>query len=144
MIPATKPYVARYGYTTTDRNGDKRDLAESRPVIAWDSDGQALVVNDRGSLIPATVPQGFQYVEEADDRRVVGVIPGGGWQMVWQLGTPDQYVEPVLCWVVCANGDVKPVGVDEDGYSETVDEFHTRPKVYPPNAEIPPAPRDSE
>lgn len=140
MIPATQPYVARYSYTTTGKTGDKQDRVTSRSVVAWDEDGQALVADDRGRLTPAIGLAGFQYVEEDDDRRVVGVIPGGGWQMVWQLGTPDQLAEPVLCWLAYANGDVKPVGVDEDGYSETADEFHTRPKVYPPNAEIPPAP----
>lgn len=140
MIPATQPYVARYSYTATDKNGDKQDKVASRSVVAWDNDGRALVADDRGSLVPAVALAGFQYVEEDDDRRVVGVIPGAGWQMVWQLGTPDQYVEPVLCWLAYANGDVKPAGVDEDGYSETVDEFHTRPKVYPPNVEIPAAP----
>lgn len=136
MIPATHPYRARYRYTTTDDNCER---TENLPVVAWGDDGRAYVPDKHGSLIPATAPNGFQYVEEADDRRVVGVIPGGGWQMVWQLGTPDQYVEPVLCWLAYANGDVKPVGVDQDGYTENVDEFHNRPKVFPPNAEIPPA-----
>ncbi|MFF8556605.1 hypothetical protein ACF058_27720 [Streptomyces sp. NPDC015501] len=74
MIPAQHPYEANY---QQEENG--RTVYRSKPVIAWDDEGQALVVDERsGRPVPANNGRPFTGLSEGG-HPVAAAIPGGGW-----------------------------------------------------------------
>jgi hypothetical protein len=107
--------VARFRHT--DDGGGER--FSTRPVEAWSSDGDALVVDWRsGQLKPAHSCGGFVDVDLGDGD-VVAAVPGGGWrvQLVGKDGSTR--TEPVLAWTVNSAGGFEPVGPDSSGYVDS-------------------------
>lgn len=111
MIPANGEYFAHYGR----ENGKP---APAREVIAWSSNGEALVLGRTG-LRPADQLSGFEGVHHHADRsKVVAAIPGGGWLIDWKNDEDDEWTtSPILFWAVQADGTAAPVEVDT--YGET-------------------------
>lgn len=73
MIPATGHEAL---YTSTMRRSVS---LVPRPVVGWNEDGEALVVEDSRLAVAREIP-GFQYISEvppAGDQ----ILPGGGWFM---------------------------------------------------------------
>ncbi|ONH59662.1 hypothetical protein CcI49_17120 [Frankia sp. CcI49] len=77
-------------------------------MIAWDSAGRALVVDERkGTLVPASDPgdDGLTFRRLEERGRPGRIVPGDGWtaQLTWDHG--GMTVERVLAWEIDANGN---------------------------------------
>lgn len=130
MIPATAPYVARFGEYSRAHD---RIVASSRPVVAWDDEGRALVVDDkRGLLTPADSYRNFISVEQPRPG-YVAAIPGGGWQLGWKQPDGTECVEQVLAWVIDSAGFGQAISVG-DGLAEVVEPRDGNPRLIPPDA----------
>jgi hypothetical protein len=96
VIAAQPGHVARF------ENG------ETRPVVAWNVEGEALVV-DGDELRLADLMVGFAGVEE--EQRIVGAVPGGGWRVRDVDG--DEFA--VIAWVIDTEGLARPIVDGWDG-----------------------------
>ncbi|MFF2475117.1 hypothetical protein [Streptomyces sp. NPDC058066] len=113
MIPANEPYLARF-----KREDDRLLKHAELPVIAWDDEGHALVVDlGRGILVRANSYKDFDGLAE-DGARVVAAVPGAGWRAVFKGEDGSRRIEPVVAWKIEANGYTHPVGVHADGLHE--------------------------
>jgi len=92
---------------------------ERVPVVAWDEDGHALVVDrTRGVLQPArSLPDFADLVEAADPHQI---IPGGGWLTEWRGGDDGEpgWIEPVLAWRINSAGWGEAIFTAGDGSVE--------------------------
>jgi hypothetical protein len=110
VIPATN-IVAIYGTGTDD------DPLWSRPVVAFDDDGHALVLGDRG-LVAAEALAGFQSLAKAVHNTV---IPGAGWIAAVplddeSLDDPTRFLHvPVVAWLIDDDGDGVALVARSDG-----------------------------
>ncbi|MFJ4274035.1 hypothetical protein ACIP29_26160 [Streptomyces coelicoflavus] len=110
MIPARHPYEARY---KQEENG--RTVFRSKPVIAWDDEGQALVVDERtGRLVPANNGRTFTGLSEGG-HPVVAAIPGGGWSARYKHPDGTTTADPLVAWTVQSNGTLTPIDTDTTG-----------------------------
>ncbi|MEW2071885.1 hypothetical protein [Streptomyces sp. NPDC007346] len=110
MIPAQHPYQADY---QQEENG--RTSYRSKPVIAWDDEGQALVVDERsGRLVPANNGRTFTGLSEGG-HPVVGAIPGGGWSVRFKNSDGTFTEDPLVAWTVRSDGTLTPVDTDSEG-----------------------------
>lgn len=131
MIPANPPAQASFEHTD---NYGKRHFTH-RPVLAWDDDGYPLVTagDKPRRLVRADSFNNFHGVREADDDRVVGAIPGGGWMTRWTGDEGEAWVEPVVAWLVTASGGLTPMLADETGYTDDPRSSSNAPKFFHPD-----------
>lgn len=116
MIPA---HGWEAGFTRTlqtkDADGQSVTVTEWEPVVAWDDDGDALIVTERARrLTPACDAGNFVGLRQSEGR-VVAAVPGQGWVVEWPAAG---YRSPLLGWLIRENGDVQPFDVDRNGYVE--------------------------
>ncbi|GAA2955051.1 hypothetical protein [Streptomyces enissocaesilis] len=110
MIPAQHPYEANY-----KQEEDGRTVYRSKPVIAWNDEGQALVVDERnGRLVPANNGRTFTGLSEGG-HPVVAAIPGGGWSARFKNQDGTFTVDPLVAWTVRSDGILTPVDTDTTG-----------------------------
>lgn len=110
MIPAQHPYQAHY---KQEERG--RTLFTCKPVIAWDDEGQALVVDERtGRLVPANNGRAFTGLSEGG-HPVVAAIPGGGWRARYTNSDGTSLEDPLVAWTVHSNGTLTPIDTDHSG-----------------------------
>ncbi|MFW3464294.1 hypothetical protein ACN24K_29865 [Streptomyces microflavus] len=110
MIPAQHPYEAKY-----KQEVDGRTVYRSKPVIAWDDEGQALVVDERsGRLVPANNGRPFIVLSEGG-HPVVAAIPGGGWSARYKDEDGTFTVDPLVAWTVRSDGTLTPIDTDTTG-----------------------------
>ncbi|MDX3235682.1 hypothetical protein PV392_08275 [Streptomyces sp. ME03-5709C] len=114
MIPAPHaPYEASYRH----ENGGRPYLT-SKPVIAWDNDGTALVPDEKtGRLRAADSYSNFAGVAPAKVP-AVGILPGGTWRAEFRDDDGGVVSNPVLAWLVHADGSCVPTVADADGYAD--------------------------
>ncbi|WP_428956170.1 hypothetical protein [Streptomyces sp. cg35] len=106
MIPASASYNALF-----KRDEDGPQEYSSLPVIAWDDEGRALVVDlERGKLMPASGYKGFERLVEADER-AVAAVPGAGWSALLKRPDGTTYTDPTIAWRIDVNGYVEGVGM---------------------------------
>lgn len=132
MIPATQPYEANF------RHGEKGSFSfTTKPVIAWDDEGRALVVSDQTHrLVQAESYRNFHGVSEAGGP-VVAAIPGGGWSAVYRQDDGSQAADPVLTWLVRVDGTVTPIDTDGQGVSEEPAQSGNFVQLLPPSVDLP-------
>lgn len=96
----------------TPANG--KPYVTRRPVIAWDEHGNAYVHDQQwGGLRRAGDIEGYRGTQTATPP-VVSAIPATGWMAEYDdNGTKS--MEPVIAWLVHADGGVEPVSVGLDG-----------------------------
>lgn len=129
MIPATVPYAAHFGGKRPDGS---HVIPSTKPVVAWDDDRRALVVDDKsGRLTPAENYKNFVGVDQ-DDSSYIAAIPGGGWRLAWKQTDGTEYVEPVLAWAIDRNGYGQAISADTDGLVATVEPRDGNPRFIPP------------
>lgn len=133
MIPATRPHTAYFKHEQTGPDGKTHTTYSDLPVIAWDEDGYPLVTGKHGRLVVAGSYGNFLYVTEADGGHVVAAIPGGGWRAAWKQNDGTEFVEPVLAWLVQADGIVKPVSADVEGDVDVIEGDPDRVRLIAPN-----------
>ncbi|MFD8288011.1 hypothetical protein ACFV2B_07225 [Streptomyces lavendulae] len=110
MIPAQHPYEANYKQVE-----DGRTVYRSKPVIAWNDEGEALVVDERnGRLVPANNGRTFTGLSEGG-HPVVAAIPGGGWSARYKNQDGSFTVDPLVAWTVRSDGTLTPVDTDTTG-----------------------------
>lgn len=121
MIPATRPYVATYRHI--GKNGNT--YYTRKPVIAWDDDGRALVCDDEntGRLVPADHYTNFAEIQASEETKYVAAIPGGGWRLAWKNEDGSELIEPVLAWIIGADGEGRALCVAEGAYVDVIDPF---------------------
>lgn len=112
MIPNTTALVAVYN----DNDGDRFQ----RQIIAWDSEGYALIAPATGSgfLQRAQDVRYFQGIVEDLSGLYSGyqqVIPGGGW-MTQEEG--DNICSPVIAWGITHDGFAYPLTYQGDSYGQ--------------------------
>lgn len=136
MIPATRPYDARFKKHLNANDGTTTTYYDTKPVIAWDEDGHPLVVGER-QLVRASNLPGFMDIDEYESV-FMSAIPGGGWQIAWKQDDGTEFIDPVLAWVVDHHGQAKAMSADSTG---CVDFFEDGPnaRLIPPAATPPPA-----
>ncbi|MFC8834908.1 hypothetical protein ACFT8V_17130 [Streptomyces griseoincarnatus] len=133
MIPATVPTEALF-----DR-GQLPD--ESRPVHAWDEEGEPLVLW-RNELRRARNIAGFKEVRER--RQIVGVVPGGGWMTEWQDPSEGtSFADPVVAWAVYSDGEARAIDTDSSGDATLLSSIAKDRRTYHPG-QIPDAPLPGE
>ncbi|MFD7623967.1 hypothetical protein ACFV6W_45690, partial [Streptomyces sp. NPDC059802] len=122
MIPATVPTEAIF-----DRG---RLPDESRPVHAWDDEGEPLVLW-RNELRRAQNIEGFKEVREC--RQIVGVVPGGGWMTEWKDPSAEtSSADPVVAWAVYSDGDARAIDTDADGDTVLLSTLAENRRIYHP------------
>ncbi|WP_228184054.1 hypothetical protein [Streptomyces anulatus] len=110
MIPAQHPYRANY---QQEKGGGM--VPRSKPVIAWDDEGQALVVDERsGRLVPANNGRNFTGLSEGE-HPVVGAIPGSGWRVRFKNEDGTFIEDPLVAWTVRSDGTLTPIDTDDNG-----------------------------
>lgn len=113
MIPAYQPYEANYKH----QSGDYTYLSD-KPVIAWDDDGNALVVDEKaGKLRAANSYANFDSVTPVA-APVIAAIPAHGWIAEFKDDSGGTFKSPLVAWAVRADGTLEPVHVDSDGLSD--------------------------
>lgn len=133
MIPATRPYEARFKHETTGPDGKTRTHYTEKPVIAWDKQGQPLVADKRGVLVAATGWTNFAGVHEAEPP-VIAAIPGGGW--VAEFTDEEGAARwPIVAWTVRADGSCTPLTVDRDGMCDDPTDATNFGRIYHPDDE---------
>lgn len=133
MIPANHPYEATYAHEgNAGPDGKPRRHYTTKPVIAWDDDGRALVVGDKGRLVPASTWRNFHDVRPCD-AEVIAAIPGGGW--IAEYTNPDGTVHtsPIVTWIVRSDGSCAPLDTDGAGYVDTVVSVSNLHRIYHPD-----------
>lgn len=123
MIPNTVTgLVAKY------RNGEYLEVA------GWNADGDALVVSGK-QLFPATMQAGFIGLKQDEDR-VMQVMPAQGWKVTFNTGQPDETTRPLAGWGLCADGMVRPLDTDWEGWVEVLStSSHAGFQIVPPVAD---------
>jgi hypothetical protein len=131
MIPATVPTEAIFD---CGRLPDK-----SLSVHAWNDDGE-LLVRWRNELRRAQSIEGFKEVRER--RRIVGVVPCGGWMTEWQDPSEGtSFADPVVAWAVYSDGDARAIDADAEAVLLSLIAKHRR--TYHPG-QIPETPLPGE
>ncbi|WP_331736549.1 hypothetical protein OG426_54770 (plasmid) [Streptomyces canus] len=132
MIPAEQPYEARYKH---EKNG--KATYTSKPVIAWDDDGQALIVDERtGRLVPASNDGSFLGVSEGQ-HPVVAAIPGAGWRARYKNPDGTTTTDPLLAWIVRSDGSLTPIDTDLTGLADDVTGVGNFDGLEPPAVQPP-------
>lgn len=87
----------------------------TKPVVAWDDDGRALVVDFVGGrLTPATGYINFKSLREADDP-AVSAVPGQGWTVENIDDDGTVRVTPIIAFTLDVDGWGRAVVASTDG-----------------------------
>ncbi|WP_327180311.1 hypothetical protein OG599_34545 (plasmid) [Streptomyces sp. NBC_01335] len=130
MIPAQHPYKAIY-----TQEVDGRVAFSSKPVIAWDDEGRALVVDERsGRLVPANNGRTFTGLSEGE-HPVVAAIRGGGWGARYENEDGTFTVDPLVAWTVRSDGTLTPVDTDDTGVCDDPNAMGNFDGLVAPGAE---------
>ncbi|MER7368597.1 hypothetical protein [Nonomuraea wenchangensis] len=102
-------------------SGTDSETGRTRPVEGWDLvDGTGLVVDpQRGGLRRVTEWPDFSHLEQAE--KVVSALPGGGWHARWNEEGKAPTVEPVIAWLIHADGKATPITAAADGEINTAE-----------------------
>lgn len=112
MIPAEKGYLAIYG--RTDDNGRLVQINDERDVIAWDDDGEPLVLGD-ARLVRADWYPNFRQIRQ-DDREIVSMIPAGQFSIVYVSDDGHSFTTPLVGWGLTSGGSIVPLDTDAAGF----------------------------
>lgn len=97
MIPATAPCSVVFEFKPME--GAAVGPIVRKRVVFWNEDGDAVIIMDGRLSIPEHVGHVVRWWLDEDDP-IVGVVPGGGWNVVHEEGNPS----PVVAWTVTASG----------------------------------------
>ncbi|MFD5506826.1 hypothetical protein ACFWIB_03500 [Streptomyces sp. NPDC127051] len=95
------------------RTRDGRTITVDKEVVAWDEDGQPLVLSGRALVTPhALISEGFTLSRVHQVSVVTGVLPGGGWRVRYYERRDAgifTHVEPVVAWHTLSDGTTEPL-----------------------------------
>ncbi|MFD3424095.1 hypothetical protein [Streptomyces decoyicus] len=121
MIPSKDGYFALY------TNSDGRSV-RSRPVIAWDDAGDALVVGSHGLKTAGSIA-GFSGVTR-HAVPLVAAVPGGGWFVDCTDEDGNSWTDRVVAWGIQADGTARPITTDPDGNTGDPTESVAKYRIY--------------
>ncbi|MFE8962133.1 hypothetical protein [Streptomyces iakyrus] len=141
MIPANRTaYVARYRHRN---EATDTTYHSTRPVVAWDDDKTALVVDEKtGRLVDADSYSNFAGLMQEQSPQVVAVLPGAGWIAEYRNDDGTVFTFTVVAWSVKDDGDLEPIVVDRDGFASNPTEDDGFVRLYHSDEE-PPEPGQS-
>lgn len=135
MIKAPPGLLAKYKYKSESHIGCRKARVEHvgdtevpceageyisghNNVIAWDEDGEPLVIGERGRLQSALRHSNFVGVEQSE-RAIVQLIPATDW-VIWRVEPSGEvWGERLVAWALCADGAVRPLETDSHGCVDT-------------------------
>lgn len=127
MIPARGNYEAHFQV----KGGSGNTYTNTKCIEAFDDEGHALVVDDKGRLVRANSYSNFTHVDEAN-QEVAGVLPGGGWTFAWTNPDGSSDSEPVVGWIVNDSGYATPLTVDDPNVATATPCSDSNVRVLPP------------
>lgn len=72
------------------------------------------------------------------DAPIVAALPGGGWRIEYDAIRPKDgstFSDPVLAWLVRANGETYPISTDSSGLTDDPTDASNFRRVYHPDEE---------
>lgn len=116
MIPNDAPYEAIFRHESKNTG---KPYYETKTILAWDDDGNAMIVSKDGRLVAAAGYPNFIRVEEKQhgDGKIVAVIPGGGCFAEFE-DKDGAYCMPVIAWKIDEFGWFTPITIDSDGVED--------------------------
>jgi hypothetical protein len=102
----------------------------TRPCIKHNG-SWCIIGGEKHELVPASSFENFIGYREAKPP-IVAAIPGGGWLAEYLMEEGKKEVEPVLAWLIDADGDVQPVVCDSTGYASNPHDTENFTRVYYP------------
>jgi hypothetical protein len=107
-------WMARY-------NPTKPNAPVIRPVVAWNDEGEALVVDEsRAKLVRAANFADFVRLDRCS--RVVSAVPAQpGWTVkIWEDNDDDSSIfsVPIVAWLVDEEGFLTPISASSDSHLE--------------------------
>lgn len=131
MIPAPEGIVAYF------KDGDS-DRVLSQNVIAFDDDGTALVLPNKGDqLVAAGSFRNFHSLDFTGgetDEDTITAVPGGGWMAEYK-DPEDGTLEwngPVVAWLVDRSGFASPIVANDCNSAGTVEAIGNKMRIYYP------------
>lgn len=136
MIPATHPCQAVYRVgTKRTSEGMKIPAHDIEPVVAWNHDGEALIVGTHG-LELAHRRKGFVRIQLGRPP-VVGMLPADGSVVVFKdedrNGEAGVETALVRYWLVREDGDCDPYYLDAEGVAWNAHEDSSVAEVRMPD-----------
>ncbi|MFH0244441.1 hypothetical protein ACGRHY_18955 [Streptomyces sp. HK10] len=131
MIVPSQRFTAIYRHEGS-ADGKTRTHYTNKPVIAWDDDGNPLVVDGKtGRLRDAGSWSNYVGVHEGEPV-VVAALPGDGWRAEYRDDDGTVHSSPVVAWLVYDDGSVKPADTDRDGYVDFPTTVSNFVRIYRP------------
>lgn len=127
MIPAKDGYVAAFNPGTSDYR--------AHPVVAWNDEGEPLIVGDTGLVRAWNLP-GFHGVVQRPESTVVSAVPGGGWLIDCVDQDGDTWTDVIVAWSVHADGSMAPLGTDREGVTSDATEGLADYRIYHPDSSL--------
>lgn len=117
MIPNTDPAIHAVIETQTEGKAD----VQTRPVVAWATDGVALVPDGQGLLVRAPGLPGFMHLGNTNSTsqhgpRIIQIMPADGWRVRYLSENDADSEEPLMGWGLQTDGEVIPLSADAYGY----------------------------
>jgi hypothetical protein len=114
LIPPGRPLVALFREEEAE---GEQEYYFRVPVVGFDEDtGEPMVILEEDKRHPRSARSVHNYVGlEFEDPPVVAALPGQGWRIEY---TDDgrKWSQPIVGWLVRADGSVTVVDIDETGY----------------------------
>ncbi|WP_128977525.1 hypothetical protein [Streptomyces roseicoloratus] len=106
------------------RTRDGRTITVDKEVVAWDEDGQPLVLFGRALVTPiGLISEGYTLARVQQVPVVTGVLPGGGWRVRYHQQYNDgvyTHTEPVVAWHTLSDGTTVPLMAPTHGEEDGV------------------------
>ncbi|MER7048341.1 hypothetical protein [Streptomyces jumonjinensis] len=136
MIPNTQPYVAISQYESTTPDGVRHVNHFEDPVVAWDDEGYPLVVSQQGLCRASDLPH-FSMLSKVS--RPIGALPADGWRVEHTNEDGTIWSEPLVGWLINADGTLSPLESDDQGRVHDVYLEYDRGayRIYHPDSERP-------
>lgn len=133
MIPATTLHHATFRHTDLDGRPTERD----EPVIAWDEEGHALVLNNN-RLVRAKTLRGFVAVTWEEIGPVVGIASVDGWVAEFLSSEDRQTTLPLAGMAIRSTGEAFPLVIYPDGRCDDPQGDRTFKRIYHPGQDTEP------
>jgi hypothetical protein len=85
-----------------------------KDVMAWDDEGEALVLGDRGLELASNKHNFVGVREGASSSQYIAMIPAGDW-VVWRTEGDTSWSSRLCAWGLKADGSVVPLEPDDSG-----------------------------
>lgn len=122
MIPSKDGYFALYN--------DNGRAVRSRPIIAWDDEGEALVAGSHGMKTAGSI-EGFSGITR-HGVPIVAAVSGGGWLVDCTDEDGNSWTDKVVAWGIQADGTARPITTDPDGVTGDPTESVAKYRIYHP------------